>query len=428
MVTRILLLAIALLAPLFAGAEETTPGLAIEVRIEPASPYVQQEVRLTVTLFRRSSLESGVFLTPEVPNAVVVPLSESAPREILRDGEALQMIEKRFLLIPQRSGRLAVPAPVFTGRAAYARGRPLDLDVRPRAAGTGSGWWLPARSLTLEDSWRLPDPPYRVGDQLERTVVLKAEGLTGAQLPPLALPDGPGIAARRLAAEVGGSTAGDRLVGRRVERHLILLESPGSAPIPPLRIAWWDVTVDQRRTTTIDGRTFSVTAAPVSTTKAAPSSPRSEEPSTGSDHPGKRRYRDVVGAAAVVLLIGVLLWVSDRLIGSDRWRQSRTEAAILRHLRLACRQNDPRRARSAVIAWIRTFRPDRPPGLQQLAREVAPGPVADALRGLDAALYGPSPKPAWDGAAFRRLVLPILMRSPPLKPVRISGGLPKLHP
>jgi len=60
---------------------------------------------------------------------------------------------------------------------------PTTLEVArpPVTAGT---WWLPARQLTLTETWSEPPEALTLGRPVRRTVTLEAEGVTDDQLPP----------------------------------------------------------------------------------------------------------------------------------------------------------------------------------------------------------------------------------------------------
>ena len=84
---------------------------------------------------------------------MVEPLGEEEPRGIEVGGKEYQLIRSRYLLFPQRSGRISLPGPVYSGWQAYARGEALELQVRPGRGGARSETWLPARGLRLEERW-----------------------------------------------------------------------------------------------------------------------------------------------------------------------------------------------------------------------------------------------------------------------------------
>ena len=101
---------------------------SIEAFIEPDNPYVQQQMIYTLRLYRDSHLQRGYFLQPEVPNTLLVPLQPVPAARITRQGREYEVLEQSYLLFPQRSGRLQLPAPVQRFAAVMRRLNLLSFD------------------------------------------------------------------------------------------------------------------------------------------------------------------------------------------------------------------------------------------------------------------------------------------------------------
>jgi len=67
----------------------------------------------------------------------------------------------------------------------------------------------------------------------------------------------------------------------------------------------------------------------------------------------------------------------------------------LHELHWACKDNDPLRARNALLAWAATFRPDDPPSLATLSCR-ADTRLAKAIAELNRAIYANDGQP-WHG-------------------------------
>lgn len=400
---RLLLAALLLLArPALADDD-----LRIEVEAAPLAPLVQAEVVYTVRLWRASSLQHGYLVVPEVPDAVVETLQESE-----RVQGRWRVMERRMAIFPQRSGQLMIPPPVFSGRDSFFRGQAVTLDVRPKPEGL-HGRWTPARTLTVREDWR-PAPDRAVaGAPLERTVVIEAEGLTGAQLPPLPPPRIEGLRAVGAEAVVDNAVTEGRLVGRRTERQLFVPDRSGRFTVPPVRLAWWDVAAATPREAALAAVTVSVAAAAASVPEpiTAPAAP--VPPPTKSLAP----LAALAGlpAAALVLLIG-LRRPSPRRLARRAFRRHESELAD------ACRAGDAGAARLALLAWARLAWPEEPPSLRLLARRISA--AAAALTALEATLYGPRCG-GWNGGDGRTL-LPALRRH--RRPGGAASPLPPLDP
>lgn len=386
------LLAALLLFALPAQAQD----LLIEAEVAPGDPLVQAEVIYTARLLRRSSLQHGYLVMPEIPDAMVEPLDERE-ETVQRSNGTWRLIEKRFALFPQRSGALVIPAPVFSGRDSFARGPELTLSVRAKPAEAPPGWWLPARALTLRDETALP-PECAVGMPLDRTIIIEARGLTGAQLPALPLPALPGLRAVRLADVVETTVVEGEVRGRRTERHLLVPEKPGPLSLPALSVAWWDSAAGVARQAELPAQALTVTgAAAARSRKIEPPVPVVEAPETQSQ---LGRWRSWLLPAAAGLL-GMLLIV--RLVRTPSWQRHRRVGRALAAVRQACRASDARRTRAALLAWAAECWPGQPPTLPAVAVRLPL--TAPLLAELDAAAYGGR---MWDGSAWLKQLTPLL--------------------
>ncbi|MFO6382399.1 protein BatD, partial [Pseudomonas aeruginosa] len=80
------------------------------------------------------------------------------------------------------------------GRQMRVTSPSIPLQVRPKPADyPADAPWMPARALSISESWSPQPEQAQVGESLTRNVLLKVEGLSGTQLPPLPLPDVQGL-------------------------------------------------------------------------------------------------------------------------------------------------------------------------------------------------------------------------------------------
>ncbi len=340
-------------------------------------------------------------------------LGEGEPVAVLRNGREYRMMERQYLLFPQKSGVFTIPGPIFSGREVYIRGKPLRLRIRAAPAGFPGGHWLPAFSLGLREEWVAPSSPWKVGDQLERRIIIEANGLTGAQLPAVPPPGLAGIQVHRARARVGNSLTAGGVRGRRVERQLFIPGNPGEFRLPPVKVPWWDLDGDAVRMAVLPGRRIVVHAVPGAASTADPPSPQSAvSPGPSGDGTAAQPARGtrsgywwvVIGVLPVAALA---LW-SWRRRGTAR--RIIKQAHILRSFDQACRVNNRAAAGEALLAWGRAcWGADAPRSLGELAGRLDIAVTARALRELDAVLYGRE-ETAWDGNLAVRQIRPGLRR------------------
>ena len=135
----------------------------IESEADDPDPYVQQAVGWVVRLYSAVPLVSGQLDQPAPQGASLQQVGDDARYSRQIDGRRYDVIERRFLLIPERSGSLSIPGATFAGRgvagffddflgagrsALQARAAPRFLQVRPAPANAPQPW-LPLHDLQI---------------------------------------------------------------------------------------------------------------------------------------------------------------------------------------------------------------------------------------------------------------------------------------
>jgi hypothetical protein len=144
----------------------------------------------------------------------------------------------------------------------------------------------------------------------------------------------------------------------------------------------------------------------------------------------------IAALLALAWLFSTALWLRARAanIGGAGSRPERPAAAptpqpgkALTRLEKACRANDARAARQALLEWAAARWPDHPPRrLETLGRRLDDN-ATGLLRALDQELYAPTPQ-GWDGGEFWRRLAPALKGSSQRRAVSTQDAvLPPLY-
>ena len=257
--------------------QSALPAVFIESELETATPYVQQSVGYTVRLYYEFSTLIDGRLDQDPPDgASLQKLSDDIQRTRQIGRTLYNVVERRFLLIPERGGRVVVPAPRFLGRGidpfsgpfggvrgdVRVRGQPSELQVRPIPAAAAQPW-LPLRGLRL----RYLESPQtlRVGETARVTVEVVAEGAVAAQLPSLELRIGDGAQTFPEPAQSQDDFKDDRARTTVVRRFAVLPTRDGTLRIPGPRIDWWDAEAGVARTASLPDLVLTVSPAAAGT-------------------------------------------------------------------------------------------------------------------------------------------------------------------
>ena len=235
----------------------------IEAEADAQSPYVQQAVGYVLRLYSAAPLVSGQLDQDPPDGATMQRVGDDLQytREI--GGRRYTVVERRFLLIPERSGALTIPGARFSGQGVggffddlFGNGRqdlrtngaPRVLSVQPPPANAPQPW-LPLRSLSLR--YLSTPQSARAGEAATVTIEASADGANAAQMPELALATPNGAQVFADPVQASDSFDGGRPQVRLARRFSIVPVRAGSLRIPGPRIAWWDVRAGVARTATL---------------------------------------------------------------------------------------------------------------------------------------------------------------------------------
>jgi hypothetical protein len=437
-------------------APTATPARAgdpvfIESEADAQEPYVQQAVGFTVRLFYAGPI-SGQLDQPSPDGATLQRVGEDAQYARQVGNQAYNVLERHFLLIPERSGTLTIPAAHFRGTGAEGffddllgnGGRPLRADGAPRflrvlqAPADAPQPWLPLRALTLR---YLEAPQHaRAGEAVTVTVEATADGATAAQLPPIQLSaDAAQVFAEPAQSDETFSEGRPKV--RMVRRFSVVPSRAGTLHIRGPGVAWWDVRAGLRRSASLPDITVPVApgangSGTVPPPAAATDASRGTSPREGIRLPGVQGAVQPWALATVVFAIGWLLTLAwglhRRQVPSgdtnkqDTNKQAATQgaqpAASLADLKRALAHEDLARVSDVLCAL------HSPPAadLDAVRAELeAPAQIA-AVDALLRARWG-----GGDGVAARAALRDAFKRGPRwrriVKPVA-KAPLPPLYP
>jgi hypothetical protein len=421
-----------------AGTSGKLAPIFIDASLDQESVYVQAQVLLTLRIYHSVSLYDDSSLTPlNIPDARVEQLGDPRTFETDVNGVRHGVIELRYAIFPQQSGELRIPAQTFSatpavrdndynpfgprpGRLTRVRSPEIPLTVKPRPASwPADAPWLPARDLSLSEAWNPEPNKASVGDSLTRSIMLRAEGLSSAQLPPMPVQDSPGLRRYPDQPQLRNETNDKGLIGSREESQALVPSQSGRIALPEVQVHWWNVTEDRLETASLPARTLEVAVNP----NLEVETPVSGQPALAGD-------------GTVLLwpwqLACALLGLTTAL-GFGLWWRARRQPAILPtaqtgpsprtlldDLKRACLANDPHATRQALDAWAR----QQPETLADMAARFAT--LSDALDGLNGALYSEGGH-QWQGESLWKAIRSL----PPLEATanpQEASPLPPLYP
>ena len=410
----------------------------VETVLDAAQPYVQQSVGMVVRLHVAVPLLSGQLDQDEVPGATLQRIGEDIQYQRDVGRRRYSVVERRFLLIPERSGPLVVPGARFNGQAVggffdnnFDDGRkPLSaaapvkrLQVQPIPADAPQPW-LPLRDLKL----RYVQSPRtaRVGEATMVELEAIVDGARASQLPPFTIADSGDaqVFADPVQTNEQFIEGRPRTIVRR--RIAIVPLKPGALSLPGPRIEWWDAAQGVARTAMLPPLQLQVAPGelPPNPTDAGPATPAAEggQPDAASSPSGLARYLPWALLAIAVLV--PFAWWRSRKRGpgtGDGSARPTVVAPQAPSLAAALKQNDLADIAHALCVEARLPADD----LDAVRAGLDDAAQVDAVERLQAARWGDG-DPASALIALRHaFAMGARWRRPPAKAVSL---LPPLYP
>lgn len=384
------------------------PDLRLEAELEPAQVYVQAQAIYRLRFYQAVDVRDLQITGPSARLADVRPLGPERVYEVLRDGRRWRVRERSYAVFPFSSGPLELGGAYALGRVAADARQSLRLEAPvqtlsalPLPAAAGAAAWLPARSLTLSESWSTPATELQPGQVLRRTIRVEAIGIDAGQIAPLHI-TAPGMLVEAETPRLENRVSGELNVGVREQAFRLVALNAGAVLMPELQLNWWNLATNTLALATLPARALQVVSTdatavrglppPASLPPAAPAAPAATKASLAPALPPATSTPWLLAGVAV-LTAGLALAYGWRVRWRAAWR-----------LRRACRCGDAGAVRDALLLWAATRWPQTPPLTLEALAQRLPDPLArQALATLDRCLYGPKPG-ACDAAALAATV------------------------
>ena len=235
----------------------------VETELDADRPYVQQAVGMVVRLFVGVNLLSGQLDQDQPPGTSLQQVGDDVRYQRLVDGRRYDVIERRYLLIPERSGAVSIPGARFNGQSisgffdgAFGDGRKTlsaaaperRLQVQPIPPGAPQPW-LPLHDLRLR-YLQVPKEA-RAGAAAAVELEMTADGASPTQLPALAFPPSKDAQVFADPPQTDVQLVDGRPRTTLRQRISIVPLHAGPLSLAGPSVAWWDATQGVARSATL---------------------------------------------------------------------------------------------------------------------------------------------------------------------------------
>ena len=420
-----------------------------ETLVDRQAVYIQQQIILTQRLYTSVQLQDLSLSELEIDNALVRRIGENQFQKMI-NGRNYLVIEVKYALFPQVSGKLDIPPMRFgafesnsrqfgafssRGKQLFRNTQAKTIDVMAKPVHIAPAEWMPSSRVELQEQWSSDINNLTLGEPITRTISLSAQGLTGAQIQPLANPESTDYKTYPDQAKIEEQISSGGILGTRTETVALVPMRMGEILMPPIEVRWWDTENQRMRTSTVPavtlqvGAAATITSAPLSQLQAdQPSTPLALTPLSIQPEPLEQSALVKWSLAFNALLLTALiaLFTIRRKQPSRRSPQQTADnslqLSLSQKLKLAEKQageNNLTGMRDSILDWGKTLLTNNPPStLKQLADQLQDQDLKAAFEQLDRQLY--KGDNCADGLDLKRLIKQLRTKSS-----RIATGAKK---
>ena len=283
---------------------ETSKHIFIEAAVDIPNDeiYVQQQIPYNVKFYYDSAMRTGEVILPTIESANIRVVGREKKYQVQRAGNNYVVVDRRYVISPEKSGELIIPPTIVQGRMALTGGdspelrkRKSEVDLlnelffdfngsstfsnpfdpffsrrsigptRPYTANseaikvnvlpvpdsfTGSAW-LPAEEIIMQDSWTKNPPTFTLGEPVTRNIIMQVKGLASSQIPEIDIPKPEGVKAYPEQTKTETPDDGNTIYGLQRVDITYIPEKLGQVIIPEINVDWWDVNNKKQQTYTL---------------------------------------------------------------------------------------------------------------------------------------------------------------------------------
>jgi hypothetical protein len=337
-------------------ADLSSTGLQVDMTVPDGTHYVQQEIPVTVRIMATAGLHDVELSEPSAPDVIVKKTGEDKSYTETLGGKSVSVVERTYLVTPQKSGELVLPPIVLRGyvddpnasRSVFgdddpfdtfrkqfgfpgfgsslidrmmnqgqevtARSKPLKLKIEARP-GQQASWFLPAKNVELVSQWQPAKPVFKVGEANSKIVQLVALGASKEQLPDLHFNDVDGA---RIYVDRVDDRSVDTGQGTAAIKQYTLSIVPtraGAVTLPGVEVNWLDTAVGKQKTARLAAETIQVGGATTALSSQAAPRPAtavkasaSSDPAPGVADAGDQQIAILGGLAIALFAAALALW------------------------------------------------------------------------------------------------------------------------
>ncbi len=375
------------------------PKFAIGRSISNNTPLVQEQIIYTLVIKTTEQLQGNLpqFADNGNKDWVIKQLDNPVVTEEIDNGIEVKKIEIKYALFPQKSGKMTIPELRFNGyyvdenkvRNGYADmfnvwfdnsftgiggmnpamssinlvAQPVNVDVKPIPQVNNGYWWLPSTQVEISSDWDKQLPEFKVGESVNRKIILLAAGVTESQLPKLVFPEVRGIKQYPENPQTESVISEQNIISKMEINVVYIPDEGGRITIPEIVVPWYNVKTKKMEKAILPAMEVNVIGQTVKPkaklTQTDNNVIKNEDKIVPESAETGLPLKAIIGLIALAFALGLgASYVLLKLQQSPTEKKEESKKEVQPDVKKAIKSRDLKNIRDEVILWAKNNNPD----------------------------------------------------------------------
>ncbi len=261
----------------------------LESDLSSKKTYVDGALVYTVKLYYNTTSLNGQIADPVLPGARVERAEKDKTYQTTKNGVLYDVVERTFFLFPTKAGTFDISPATFSGTVAmplnkkekemfspfgitadvlymgrmgqkeiFLKAPVVSVTVMPVPEKERKKTWLPAKSLSLSESWSPKEAEISLGEAVTRTITVRAQDVSEDILPRLVMPQEQGVKVYEGEEKSSFEIQNGQYVAILEKSFVFMPTKTGKIRLPDVRITWFNTEKEKAQEAVLPAKTLLV--------------------------------------------------------------------------------------------------------------------------------------------------------------------------
>ncbi len=221
------------------------------ISVTPREGVVRQPYNVTITVYSSTWFAEPLnFTNLQIENAFIIPFTRTVSGINYINKKKYATLTFYYLVFPYEAGSLVIPELEintsippegdYKGKPTTIRTKQQNIRIAPVPSSKEQEVWMVAKNVSVRENWSKDLQNLKVGDVVEREIVISAEGTLPSLILPLEVEEPDNVSIYPAEPELQDKRNDKDANGVRSEKYSYLLEKEGELIIPEETVLWWN--------------------------------------------------------------------------------------------------------------------------------------------------------------------------------------------